>query len=195
MLQDKHVLWDDNWKMPDVVAKCQATIERFKANKSFWMDEGEDWENFFALQGLEYGVNPGWLVPCVQRERSLAGKEIDSPSDLDFAAGVVGQDKPGTANVTYNGFVNQVCRAARISAWHLGNDWTPRRKGLEPSPLPRWRMGATSVALLNDKGESLPGLYPCRNRAEFMQLRFTPHLHVLEANEIIMRDFAPLFYQ
>ncbi len=194
MLLDRHLLWDDSWTFRDVVAKCQATIDCFKANSAFWTDEAQDWENFFTLVGMEYGVNPGWLFTCAQRERSLAGK-VGTVGSFDFALGVVGQDKPGTANPFYNGFSNQVVRAARITAWHAGNDWTPRRKGLEPSPLPRWRpMTANTIRLKDDKGNDLLGMYLCQTRAELAQLRFTPHEKVLVVNETIMRDIAPLFY-
>lgn len=195
MLQDRHILWDDSWDFKEVVAKCQATIVAFKANKAFWLDEAEDWENFFALVGLEYGVNPGWLFTCVQRERSLAGKEADSVKSFDYAAGVVGQDGPGTVNATWNGFSSQVIRAARITAWHASSNWTPRRAGLEPSSLPRWRESAPNyVTLLDDSGKPIGMHYSCATRSELAQLRFTPHLHVLDANETLMRTYAPLFY-
>ncbi len=99
-----------------------------------------------------------------------------------------------TSNKTWNGFGSQVVRAARITSWHLATNWTPRRKGLEPSSLPRWQFGkANSVEILDDNGGKL-GQHQCATRAEFAQLRFTPHLKVLEANETLMRAYAPLFY-
>ena len=43
MLQDRHILWNDDWKFKDVVERCQETIAAFKANREFWTDEAEDW--------------------------------------------------------------------------------------------------------------------------------------------------------
>lgn len=195
MLQDRHILWNEAWKLADVEGMLRTTIAAFKGNSAFWTDAREDWENWFALQGLEYGVNPGWLLVCTQRERSLVGKDGED-KDFDFAAGVVGQDGPGTVNTGWNGFVSQITRAARITAWHGGIDWAPRRRGVEPSSLPRWRQdGINSVVLRDDKGDILPGIHLCNSRAELAQLRFTPHLKVLDANENLMRGLAPLFYQ
>ncbi len=194
MLQDKHLLWDDTWAMDDVIEKVRVCIQAFPANKEFWGDEREDWHNLFALVGLEYGVNPGWLLTCAQRERSLAGKTA-TPASYDLALGVAGQDNPGLKFARYSGFSNQLVRAARITAWHLGNDWQPRRKGLEPSTEPRWRpMGINTITLKDDAGKDLPGKHLCESASELSQLRFTPHLKVLVVNDETMRSAAPLFY-
>ncbi len=195
MLQDKHLLWDDTWIFEEVAAKVWATLETFKANRDFWLDEKWAWHNAFTLAGMEYGVNPAWLLTCAQRERSLAGKPAVNGFSFRYALGVVGQDSPGTAFPRYNGFTSQLERAARITAWHLGNDWTPRRKGLEPSPEPRWNPNRPNmITLKDDSGADLKEQHFCGSRAELAQLRFTPHLKVLAVNDSTMRDFCPLFY-
>lgn len=195
MLQDRHLLWDENWVFETVSAMVQSTLKTFKANQAFWLDEKHDWCNAFALAGMEYGVNPGWLLTCAQRERSLAGSPGIGNS-FRYALGVVGQDGPGTAFPRYNGFPSQVTRAARITTWHLGTDWQPRRAGLVPSHEPRWNpAGKNFITLKDDLGQDIPVPHLCSSRAELAQLRFTPHLKVLAVNESIMRDFAPLFFR
>lgn len=190
MLEDRHLLWDDSWKFADVVAKCEETMKHFKGNLGFWLDEREDRENHLALLGMEYGINPGWLFTSAQRERSLAEQEGTIKS-FDYAFGVVGQDGPGTVEPAWNGFPAQAMRCARITAWHLATAWAPRRKGLEPSSLSRWSFsGPNEVGMLDAGG----GWWTCKTRAEFAQLRFTPHLEVLARNAIIYARECPLFF-
>lgn len=189
MLEDRHLLWDDAWKFTDVVAKCEETMKSFKGNVAFWLDEREDRENYLALLGLEYGINPGWLFTSAQRERSLAEQD-GTVKSFDYAFGVVGQDGPGTIEPVWNGFGSQAMRCARITAWHLGNNWVPRRPGLEPSSLQRWApAGSNKVEMLDAEG----GWRICASRAEFAQLRFTPHVEVLEKNAVIYARECPLF--
>lgn len=192
MLTDKQILYPDELDFATVVERCQKTLQDAKANNSVWADERFDWENFIPLVCLEYGINPGWVFTCLQRERSLLGKEA-TERDFDFAAGVVGQDSPGTVNERWNGLPSQIMRSVRLSAWFAGNGPMPRRKGLEPSREARWQNGlANNVELLDDKGKFF-GKYKAKNVAEYVQLQFTPHLEVLNKNDLIYAKWAPLF--
>jgi hypothetical protein len=193
MLTDKHILYPEELDFATVVERCRKTLLDAKANSVVWLDERMDWENFIPLVCLEYGISPGWVFTCLQRERSLLGKDA-SERDFDFAAGVVGQDGPGTINERWNGLPSQIMRAVRLSAWFAGNGPMPRRKGLEPSKEARWQDGCpNSLELLDDKGKSL-GLYNAKSKAEYVQLQFTPHLDVLNKNDLIYYKWAPLFW-
>lgn len=193
MLQDKHILYPDDLNFAAVVAACQETIAGIRANRSVWLDERMDWENFIPLVCLEYGIHPGWVFTCLQRERSLLGKE-GSDRDFDFAAGVVGQDGPGTVNERWNGFPSQILRAVRLSGHFAGASGHPRRKGLEPSRESRWMEGCpNSVDMLDPKGLPI-GPYTCKTRAEYVQLQFTPHMEVLATNAAIYEKWCPLFF-
>lgn len=191
-LEDRHILYPESLEFQAVVSACQETIQGFKANRAVWLDERMDWENFIPLVCLEYGINPGWVFTCLQRERSLLGKE-GSDRDFDFAAGVVGQDGPGTVNERWNGFPSQILRAVRLSAWLAGVSAPPRRKGLNPSSEARWQDGqANRVDMLDPKGRPV-GAYTAQNRAEYVQLQFTPHMEVLATNGSIFEKWCPLF--
>ena len=192
MLADRHVLYPDTLDFAEVVALCQRTIDGFKANRSAWLDERMDWENFIPLVCLEYGVNPGWVFTCMQRERSLLGKEA-TDRDFDFALGVVGQDGPGTVNERWNGLPSQILRAVRLSAYWAGT-WKPRRKGLEPSKEAVFVDGCPNPVDMLDKIGRPIGAYNVKDKAEYIQLQFTPHMEVLATNNAIYQKWAPLFY-
>ncbi len=192
MLTDKHILYPEELDFAAVVAKCQEVLNGAKANRSVWLDERMDWENFIPLVCLEYGINPGWVFTCLQRERSLFGKE-GTDRDFDFAAGVVGQDGPGTVNARWNGLPSQILRSVRLSAHFADMSALPRRKGLAPSSEARWQDGCpNTVDMLDAKGLPI-GAYKAKDRAEYVQLQFTPHMEVLATNASIYEKWATPF--
>lgn len=184
MLNEAHLLYPDRLDPADVVARVRACLEGAEANRVLLLDPGMDWQNFIHRVCFEYGVHPIMPLIAMQRERSLLGQPADA-KDYDFALGVVGQDAPGTVNERWNGLPTQIFLGIRAMAW-LGNigplanfGWRP---GIAPSK-PRWSdKGPNEIQLYSETSTEAGVPYRCSDRTRYVQLSFTPHLGVLDAN-------------
>lgn len=197
-LEDKHFVYPDPSVMSgqDVVDRIQACLKAATANQDMWSDERLDWHNYIYRICLEYGIHPIWPLISLQRERSLLGTP-GKIRDYDYATGFVGQDTPGTADPKKNGLPTQIFHCVRAAAWSANIG--PRanfgyRLGIWPTAATRWRDDAQNSINLLDKNHNAAGTRVALNRAEKIQLDFTPHLEVMDENyEIFKGHIAPFF--
>lgn len=194
-LEEKHILYPEDLAPLDVCNRIRRVLAAAPANQDVWADPRMDWGNFIQRECWIMGVHPIWPLVSLQRERGLFGK-AGAARDFDFAQGVVGQDEAGTLNETWNGLPTQVVMGIRSLAWSCNIGMRGNfgyRAGLWPG-WQRWVDGAqNTVQLYNEKHEKTQ-LYLCQNRAQFGQLKFTPHLDVLDVNGGIYQGrIAPFF--
>lgn len=200
ILEDQHFKYPEDMKPSEVISRIDQVLKAATANRDVWNDERMDWENLIHRECWFRGVHPIWPLVSLQRERSLLGR-AGGIRDFDFAEGVVGQDKPGSVNETWNGLPTQLLLSIRTAAWLGGIG--PRanfgyRIGLWPSAA-RWDAlqqggGVGPVQLYNDQHES-SGFHQAKTMAEYIQLKFTPHLEVLETNGGIFEARIASFFE
>ncbi len=197
-LEDRHILYPEDLTAADVVARIRRCLDAAPANQDVWADPRMDWDNKIQRECWKMGVHPIWPLVTLQRERSLFGR-AGKPRDFDYAGGVVGQDEPGTVNSTWNGLPTQIDMCIRSMAWSANIG--PRQNfGYRPGLWPTWTRwvdgGNNTVKLYNEKHE-LVQVYTTKTRAEYGQLKFTPHLkdpNVLDVNgKIYQAHVAPFF--
>jgi hypothetical protein len=185
-LTEAQLVYPDHLAPEDVVRRIGACLEGAEANGDVLLHPGLKWQNFIHRVCFEYGLHPVMPLVALQRERSLLGHEANT-RDYDFALGVVGQDAPGTSNERWNGLPNQLFLGIRSMAW-LANIGPTSNFGWRPGIAPskrRWINGASNfVQLFTDACQ--PGEHHlCADRAEYVQLCYTPHLAVLGTNGAI----------
>jgi hypothetical protein len=190
---------DADFKYPDgaswqeMAGKVAACLKALSPTLALLVDDPK-WHihNYIARICLEYGIHPIWILVSLQRERSVLQGAEPTAQDFNLACGFVGSDAPGTLNPAWNGLANQIWRCARHSAWY--GALAPKacfgyEIGIWPKQARRWDDWHEKTPEIEIDGKP----HACATRAEYIQLSYTPHLGVLQRNDLILRAIAPYF--
>lgn len=154
-----------------------------------------------ALVCREWNVNPWWLVISGQREQSIFGSGVALNAAKLAWLGFVGQDVGRSSLPGYYGVFTQVERCVPQSAWLLGQH--PRiawpdyvRAGKTTQRFqPGIRIKVEQSHL--DGNKIVPGpweIMTIQTAADYLQLAYTPHLHILEYNNNLAKKWVPAKY-
>ncbi len=98
-------------------------------------------------------------------------------SRWNHAAGVVGQDKPGTVNRNWDGLLPQLLITVELHAWYMGIGPDQNfgfRSDLWCGAAGRWPRTKT-VEILDSRHQTVE-IYTAASATEYAQLTYTPHL-------------------
>jgi hypothetical protein len=182
MLLDEHIKYDESILATEQLRRIKHILGSSKSGVELCIN-GYGIPELIHRTCWHFGVSPLWLLVSLQRERSILGKLADS-DDLNIACGVTNQDEPGMANPLWSGLATQIFMCAKSAAWLGGigsDDAFGYRDGLWPS-APRW----PRFRMVDLKEPQMS--HVCGTMAEYVQLSYTPHYPVLEANSKILNE-------
>ena len=207
MLKDAFFRWP--WEM-SLVPAVEYMKPIFLASPELARYETDPKEGplseYIALICRQWDISPAWVLVSLQREQSLLTKKCETEEArvkaLKAASGFVGRDVGRADLPGYYGIRAQVYRCVEQTAWNMGiigsdcwREWLRTRKTVN-----RYRPGIRlkvegvpeSIICLNKDAQGW-GDYAPITAGEYMQLSYTPHWHVLKANEDIAKKFAAQF--
>jgi hypothetical protein len=192
MLEEKHFFWPSEMDSAAVRDKIALVLEN-SANAVVLGDDAFDWANLIHRTCFHFGINPVWVLISLQREQSLLGKRAVDYA-YKVATGFTGKDSAGQTNSLWNGLATQIFMCAKNTAWYagIGPDTNfGHDSSLWPRSIHRWERGEDEngyAIMLYDK--PIPAVKTIYTLPEYCQLRYTPHISVLETNFSIFRDFV-----
>ncbi len=180
-----------------IISKIRAVLAA--TDEAFFIDPRCVWENAIHRLCWNQGLHPAMVLVALARERSLLGHNNGQATEMDWkrAAGVVGQQTPGTSNSTYDGVPAQLIMCVRSLAWLAGIGMKANfgyRPGLWPS-AERWQGMPTQVRLLNLDG-TFAKMQRCETAFAHVSWTYTPNVtkDMPAENEKLHAQFvAPYF--
>lgn len=212
MIPDKFFTWPWAMSLQPAVDYLHPLFEAAPDLKAFEENlEAGSLSGYTALVCRQWNISPAWVAVSLQREQSLLTAEhaAGKLKALEAASGFVGQDSGRVDRPGYYGVYDQVYRCVEQTAWLLGvlppecwrelirtsgrpARWRPGIKlegGVEGLP-PTLILGASTT----HQDGSIWSEYTPLTAGEYVQLMYTPHWHVLAANETIAKQFGAQFF-